>query len=65
MHNFDPRPERKSIGDIEPNLIVFHRTVGEIHRTLTEPGFVVERLLEPGSDDPRRMGRFVSLSEIG
>ena len=49
---FDPRPERKSIGDIEADMVVFHRTVGEIHRALTESGFVVEGLLEPGTDDP-------------
>ena len=49
---FDPEPERKSIGDLEPDLVVFHHTVGEIHGALVEAGFVVERLLEPGSDDP-------------
>jgi SAM-dependent methyltransferase len=51
---FDPRPERKSIGDIEADMVVFHRTVAEIHRALAEAGFVVDRLLEPGDDDPER-----------
>lgn len=49
---FDATPERKSIGDIEADLTVFHRKVEEIHGTLVDSGFVVERLLEPGSDDP-------------
>jgi hypothetical protein len=33
-------------------MVVFHRTVAEIHQVLVESGFVVERLLEPGTDDP-------------
>lgn len=49
---FDDAPERKSIGDLEPALTVFHHTVGDVHRALVESGFVVERLREPGSDDP-------------
>ena len=49
---FTEEPERKSIGDIEADLTVFHRTVDEIHGALVDSGFVVERLLEPGSDDP-------------
>lgn len=49
---FDDAPERKSIGDLEADLVVFHRGVGEIHRSLTDAGFVVERVFEPGSDDP-------------
>jgi len=49
---FDPTPERKSIGDLDPEMVVFHHTVGEIHRALVDAGFTVERLFEPGSDDP-------------
>ena len=49
---FDREPERKTIADLEPDLIVFHRSIGEIHRALVDAGFVVERLLEPGSADP-------------
>jgi len=49
---FDSRRERKSIGDIDADMVVFHRTVAEIHRALTEAGFVVDELLEPGDDDP-------------
>lgn len=49
---FDDEPERKSIGDLDAKMTVFHRGVGEIHRMLTECGFVVERLYEPGGDDP-------------
>lgn len=51
---FDSTPERKSIGDVEADMVVFHRAVGEIHRALTEAGFVVDRLVEPGDDDPER-----------
>lgn len=49
---FDPEPERKSIGDLEHDMIVYHHTVGEYHDALVDAGFVVEELLEPGSDDP-------------
>lgn len=49
---FDPTPERKSIGDLDPEMVVFHHTVGEIYRALVDAGFTVERLFEPGSDDP-------------
>lgn len=49
---FDADPERKSIGDIDAAMTVFHRSVGEIHRTLVDCGFAVERLREPGDDDP-------------
>ena len=49
---FDPSPEHKAIGDIEADMVVFHHTVGEVHRALVEAGFVVDRLREPGTDDP-------------
>jgi len=49
---FDSDPERKSIGDLDPDLVVFHHRVGEIHRGLVDAGFVVDRLFEPGADDP-------------
>ena len=49
---FESDPVRKSIGDLEPKLVEFHRAVGEIHRHLVEAGFTVERLFEPGSADP-------------
>ena len=49
---FDDRPERKSIGDLEPELVVFHRSVADYHRALVDAGFTVDRLLEPGTDDP-------------
>lgn len=49
---FAAEPERKSIGDIEPEMTVYHHTVGGIHRALVDAGFVVERVVEPGSDDP-------------
>ena len=49
---FDSTPERKSIGDLDPEMVVFHHTVGEIHRALVDAGFTVDRLFEPGSVDP-------------
>ena len=49
---FDATPERKSIGDLDPDLTVYHHTVAEVHGALVDAGFVVERLLEPGTDDP-------------
>lgn len=49
---FDSTIERKSIGDLDPSLVVFHRTIEAYHGALVDAGFVVERLLEPGSDDP-------------
>lgn len=49
---FADDPEQKTIGDLEPEMTVYHHTVGDIHRALVESEFVVERLLEPGSDDP-------------
>jgi len=49
---FDATPERKSIGDLDPALTVFHHTIADVHGALVDAGFVVERLLEPGSDDP-------------
>lgn len=49
---FDDAPERKSIGDLEPQMTVFHHTVESIHRSLVDAGFAVDRLLEPGTDDP-------------
>lgn len=39
-------------GDYESNMVVFDRTVGELHHALVETEFVVRRILEPGSDDP-------------
>ena len=49
---FDRGPERKSIGDYDPDLLVFHRRVSDYHGALVGSGFTVERLLEPGSSDP-------------
>jgi SAM-dependent methyltransferase len=49
---FESDPERKSIGDIDAEMTVFHRNIGEIHAALVDTGFHVDRLLEPGSSDP-------------
>lgn len=48
-------PSRREIvihEDYESNMVVFDRTVGELHGALVETGFAVRRILEPGSDDP-------------
>ncbi|WP_225336449.1 class I SAM-dependent methyltransferase [Halomicrobium urmianum] len=36
----------------DADMVVFDRTVGDYHRALVDAGFDVERVLEPGSDDP-------------
>lgn len=46
-------PRRNTIDeDYEADMIVYDRTVGELHNALVDAGFAVERILEPGSDDP-------------
>ncbi len=48
---FDDTPARKSIGDIEPDLVEYHRSVGEVYDTLVDAGFRVDRIYEPGTTD--------------
>lgn len=38
--------------EYDAEMVVFNRSVGELHDTLVDAGFTVERLLEPGSEDP-------------
>ncbi|WP_254830498.1 class I SAM-dependent methyltransferase [Haloglomus salinum] len=38
--------------EYESDLVVFDRTVGELHDAAVRGGFEVRRILEPGSDDP-------------
>ncbi|WP_226013319.1 class I SAM-dependent methyltransferase [Halomicrobium salinisoli] len=38
--------------DYDADMVVFDRKVGDYHRALVDAGFDVERVLEPGSDDP-------------
>ncbi|WP_135303985.1 class I SAM-dependent methyltransferase [Haloarcula amylovorans] len=47
-------PRRNNIDhDLEEDMIVFDRTVGELHNALVETEFTVERVLEhPDMDDP-------------
>ena len=49
---FDCGPERKQIGEYDPDMLVYHHRVSDYHRALTDAGFTVERLLEPGDSDP-------------
>ncbi|WP_247730920.1 class I SAM-dependent methyltransferase [Halovivax limisalsi] len=34
------------------DMVVYDRTIADLHNALVDAGFAVERLLEPGSDDP-------------
>jgi SAM-dependent methyltransferase len=48
-------PDRRTITideAYEADLIVFDRTVSDLHNALVDAGFDVRRGLEPGSDDP-------------
>jgi SAM-dependent methyltransferase len=48
-------PDRRTITideSYEADLVVFDRTVSDLHTALVEAGFDVRRVLEPGSDDP-------------
>lgn len=38
--------------EYESDMVVFDRTVGDLHDAIVRAGFDVRRLLEPGSDDP-------------
>lgn len=38
--------------EYESKMVVFDRTVGELHNAAVDAGFDVKRILEPGSDDP-------------
>lgn len=49
---FETDPERTTVGDLGMEVIEFHRRVSDYHAALTEAGFVVRELLEPGSPDP-------------
>ena len=49
---FERGPERNPIGEYEPDMLIYHHTVGDYHEALTDAGFTVERLLEPGDSDP-------------
>jgi SAM-dependent methyltransferase len=49
---FDRGPERKQIGEYDPDMLVYHHRVADYYAALTDAGFTVERLLEPGATDP-------------
>ncbi|WP_459191225.1 class I SAM-dependent methyltransferase [Halosimplex sp. J119] len=38
--------------DLDVDMVTYRHTVSEVHNALVGAGFRVERLLEPGSDDP-------------
>lgn len=48
----DPVETRYSEDGIEPEQVLFRRRLSEIHEALRRAGFVVDRLVEPGIDDP-------------
>jgi len=50
---FGPQQRRNTISDeCDADMIIFDRTVGEYHNALVEAEFTVERIDEPGIDDP-------------
>ena len=49
---FGDEPARKSIGGVDVDLLEFPHRIGDYHAALVDAGFVVDRLFEPGSDDP-------------
>lgn len=55
---FETGAERESVGDVDPELTVFRRPASAYHDALVDAGFVVERMLEPGSADPDDYGRY-------
>jgi SAM-dependent methyltransferase len=48
----DPRRTITISEEYESRLVVFDRTVGDLHDAAVAGGFDVRRVLEPGSDDP-------------
>ena len=49
---FERGPERNPIGEYDPDMLLYHHRVSDYHEALTDAGFTVERLLEPGDSDP-------------
>jgi len=51
-YHADARREITIDESYEAEMVVFDRTVGDLHASLVDAGFDVRRVLEPGSDDP-------------
>ncbi|WP_276261261.1 class I SAM-dependent methyltransferase [Haloglomus litoreum] len=51
-YHADPRRTITIDEGYESELVVFDRTVGDLHAAAVRGGFEVRRVLEPGSDDP-------------
>lgn len=49
---FDTGEERIEHDGIAPDQRLFHRRVSDVHDALRDAGFVVDRIVEPGTDDP-------------
>jgi len=49
---FDDSPRREHSETLDAELVVYRRTVGDIVNALLDAGFTVERLHEPGYEDP-------------
>lgn len=49
---FDTGAERTNYEEISADEVLFHRRVSDVHGALRDAGFAVDRLLEPGTDDP-------------
>lgn len=51
-YHADARRQITIKDEYDAEMVVFDRTVGELHAALVDAGFDVRRVLEPGSDDP-------------
>lgn len=51
-YHADPQRTITISEEYDSEMVVFDRTVGELHNAAVEAGFDVRRVLEPGSDDP-------------
>lgn len=49
---FDTGEERIEHDGLSADQLLFHRRVSDIHAALVDAGFTVDRLMEPGTDDP-------------
>ncbi|MFB6111767.1 MAG: class I SAM-dependent methyltransferase [Halobacteriaceae archaeon] len=62
-HN--PGPDRREEAGIEPEQIIHYRRMSDIHEALREAGFVLDRLVEPGTADPAAYeGQWDSVPEL-
>ncbi|WP_436926331.1 class I SAM-dependent methyltransferase [Halosimplex amylolyticum] len=49
---FDTGRQVTTYDDLDSDMVTYRHRISDVHNALTGAGFRVERLLEPGSDDP-------------